>query len=250
MVFGTFSALAFKDPGAVGRLATLLGGFVFIPIIIAVQLNLRRTNGRRSFSVGVLLLLCFGALISIANNTKQGVIGVCVAYFLTLALHKVSFKMREWMALALAGSVLVFIVSPTINLVRDARELGASPIYEMIMLTISHLGDVLNQTANVSEALSTQVDDEALIYTVHYFSYETAAIDQIIDAIIRFIGNSYTGYSFVTRNLGAIIPNPFNAGQKEVVGNGDLVLREFGVGDPDAASMLTFPIFGGGRIRR
>lgn len=247
-VFGIFG---YSLPGALGRIAALTGGLIFLSLAAATQLALIRSKGARGLSLESGLFLVFCVFYALAVNSKQGFFATGSCYLMTVYLYRNRIDRFDLLLISLGSVILFFVVAPAINVAREIREDASA--FELIERTISVTTQLL--TGNSEELTKiTNYDFGDDNYYTRYVSDTTSAIDRFVfvsylDSMLRFTSDKFMGYAATLNYLvEAIMPNLFDPGQKAVASAGDKALQYYGIFSDDLIAQITLPVFGEGYV--
>jgi hypothetical protein len=249
---GLFSLSFAADlAGPNGRaIAVFLRNYMLTALVMEIAATIISSGGRRSLSRWGLVLTAVVCAMSLASNSKAGILAAGLCYLMTpLALGRAP----SWKFLAATAPLVILLsvaVAPAIHLVRAERDkIGPVEVLEKTVATAAGILTSDKQTLDQVESMQRQQHELTHdYYRNRYLGQETVWYDRFIligsvDAIARrlTIDGPFLGTDMLLGQLKDVLPRQLS-GPKDPYTSGTRITQMLGLTERDTALFTTVPM--------
>ena len=246
------SAMIVGKLGANGAaIAVFLRNYIFLAFVCETAATILRSNGTRTFSFFGAALFAVTIAFSISVNSKAGILGIGVCYFLTLLAFGRRPSLRVVGALVPAFAILTIAINPAIHVVRAQRD-RLNPFEIMAATTSTAVGILIGDEDTVAKVDSLKRQEFQAGYNLYrnrYLGRSDVWFDRFIltgyiDAITRRVtyDGPFFGWNYILSQTAEALPRQLYGATKNRYSSGARITRTLGLTERDAAVSPTVPL--------
>lgn len=227
VVIGVAGVAMARLGGALQAIAVFFSSYIILAFAAECVRMMLVTDRKRALSPFGLALGLGTVLLSVASNSKFGVLLVPVAYVVVVLAYGGRFKVAHFVVGALGAIFLSSYVFPAISYIARANRDTLSPS-EMLATTASSIGGLIvgdeatRQQIEARNARATLGRDAGTRYDVPYVKhaplfFERFMLVPYVDAVARRMNfeGPYAGAGFIVQRFSNLLPKFINANKVE-----------------------------------
>jgi hypothetical protein len=237
--------LPYSEGGASGTILsalTQINQFFPLAIVLGTIHTIRRSGGKRSVNLPVLVSMVFSFGLGVYGFSKQGMIGPLICWLLAAASQRYKVTKTQVAGVLLSAYLIAHYLVPFAQYGRAFRGETASENIAVVVSLLSNLGEVREEYLE-----SSYIDPELDVAYYNYFDSRQGFLDRLQmiamdDALISYKSktSTFVGFLPILQGFENFVPH-FIWKDKPTINYGNIYAHEIGLlADDDFSTGISF----------